>query len=216
MLKEYLRELENVEILDEATEAELWRRYKEENDIKSRERLIEAYQPFVFKIVKGFGIVDDLTMDMIQEGTIGLIEAVERFDPKRRIRFSTYAQHRIRGRVLSLLQKQLGNHTISLDSLHAHKEGFSLLERLSDDSHQEIDKVAERAYLHERLFSAMERLPEKERRVVKAVYLEDKEPGNVAETLNISLSYFYKLQKRAIRRMRGMLARFRSEINSGV
>lgn len=214
VLSEYLRELERVEILDEEKEAELWRRYKEGEDVKSRERLIEAYQPFVFKIVKEFGFVDDLMMDMIQEGTIGLIEAVERFDHRRGIKFSTYAQHRIKGRILNLFQKQLKNDTISLDSLYADGDGLALIEQLADEKNTDISEVAERSYIQERVFSAMERLPEKERTVVRAVYLEDREPGSVAEALNISISYLYKLQKRAIRRMRGMLTKFISEFNA--
>ncbi len=210
MLKEYLRELEKVQPLSEAQEAELWRKYRGEEDIKSRERLIESYQPFVFKIVKGFGAADDLIMDMIQEGTLGLIEAVERFDHNRGVKFSTYAQHRIRGRILNLFQKQLKNSTISLDSLYDGKDGFPLIERLTNNKNDDISEVAERSYLRQSICNAMERLPEKERRVVRAVYFDDKEPGSVAKTLNISISYFYKLQKRAIRRMRGMLTRVKS------
>ena len=210
MLKEYLRELEKVQPLSEAQEAELWRKYKVEEDIKSRERLIESYQPFVFKIVKHFGAADDLIMDMIQEGTLGLIEAVERFDYNRGVKFSTYAQYRIRGRILNLFQKQLRNSTISLDSLYDDKDGLTLIERLTNDKDNDISEVAERSYLRQSICNAMERLPEKERRVVRAVYFDDKEPGSVAKTLNISISYLYKLQKRAIRRMRGMLTRVKS------
>src|SRR2546428_10889170 len=48
---------------------------------------------------------DVMLMDMLQEGTVGLIEAVERFDPTRAVRFSTFATYRIRGRVLNSLRR---------------------------------------------------------------------------------------------------------------
>ena len=54
-------------------------------------------------------------MDLIQEGTVGLIEAVERYDPDKNVAFSLYAVHRIRGRILNYLNKEYkGNNCCSL------------------------------------------------------------------------------------------------------
>ena len=54
----------------------------------------------------------------------------------------------------------------------------------------------------------MKRLPEKEQAVVEGVYLNDVEQKHLAKSLDVSLPYFYRLQKRGIRRVRGMLSRF--------
>ena len=58
----------------------------------------------------------------------------------------------------------------------------------------------------------MERLPEKEQKIIQEVYLGQGEIKQVAEKLEISLPHFYRLQKKAIRRMRGMLSRFMAEL----
>ncbi|MGE5507683.1 MAG: sigma-70 family RNA polymerase sigma factor, partial [Chitinophagales bacterium] len=64
------------------------------------------------------------------------------------------------------------------------------------------------------LKQALARLPQNEQRVVSAVYLEERKPERVAEEMEISVSYLHRLEKRAIRRLRGMLARAVAEIRS--
>ena len=54
----------------------------------------------------------------------------------------------------------------------------------------------------------MSRLPEKEQRVLTGMYLEDQSAQNVADAINVSLGYVYRLQKQGVRRVRGMLSRF--------
>jgi RNA polymerase sporulation-specific sigma factor len=61
---------------------------------------------------------------------------------------------------------------------------------------------------------ALSRLNAKEQKVIRDIYLLDKEPAATAQEMNISLSYFYKLQKKALQRLRGMLAKLRSELKS--
>ena len=70
---------------------------------------------------------------------------------------------------------------------------------------------AEHNYVLEQLRSAMGRLPEREQVVLSGVYLEDQEPKELADQLNLSLSHIYRLQKQGIRRVRGMLSRMMQE-----
>ncbi|HEY6101649.1 MAG TPA: sigma-70 family RNA polymerase sigma factor, partial [bacterium] len=105
MLADYLKELQQVALLDAEEERGHWERFRRDADVRSRARLIEAYQPLVFKVVMQIRPPEVLLMDMIQEGTLGLIEAVERFDHARGIRFSTFATYRIRGCVLNALRR---------------------------------------------------------------------------------------------------------------
>ena len=61
-------------------------------DIEARNRLVEHHQPLVISAVQRLNIRSmDKFQDLIQEGTLGLFEALERFDPTRGIKFSTYA-----------------------------------------------------------------------------------------------------------------------------
>jgi len=85
----------------------LWRRLKEYDDQGSRDQLILNYAPLV-KYVAGRmsaalpSHVDEA--DLISYGLLGLINAVERFDPKRRIKFETYAVTRIKGAIIDELR----------------------------------------------------------------------------------------------------------------
>lgn len=216
MFQEYLKELNKVDLLTQERERELWVRYKEHGDTDSRKQIIEAYQPLVFRIVNHFSVNQDIIMDLIQEGTVGLIEAVEGFDHMRNARFSTYAQYRIRGRVLNFLERCILQGQISLNYSASTDGGDPvLLEKLEDRTTLSVDEEVEKRFLHERVYQAMERLPGKEQRIVNAIYLEDALPHEVAKELKISTSYVYKLQKKAIRRMRGMLSRFIGEMKAG-
>lgn len=86
---------------------ELWRRYKDDGDKAARERLVIAYAPMV-KFVAGrlaSGLpphVDEA--DLISYGLVGLIGAIERFEPERGIKFETFAMTRIRGAIIDELR----------------------------------------------------------------------------------------------------------------
>jgi RNA polymerase sigma factor for flagellar operon FliA len=85
----------------------LWRFFKETEDPEVRHQLIEAYLPLVrytAERLKGKlpQIVD--LREMISAGTVGLINAVDKFDPDRGIQFQTYCTMRIRGAILDDLR----------------------------------------------------------------------------------------------------------------
>jgi RNA polymerase sigma factor FliA len=86
---------------------DLWRRYKQGGDQQARERLVVAYSPLV-KYVAGrmaSGLpahVDEA--DLISYGLVGLINAIERFEPEREIKFETYAITRIKGAIIDELR----------------------------------------------------------------------------------------------------------------
>ena len=86
---------------------DLWKRYKGVDDQQARERLVVAYSPLV-KYVAGrmaSGLpshVDEA--DLISYGLVGLINAIERFEPEREIKFETYAITRIKGSIIDELR----------------------------------------------------------------------------------------------------------------
>jgi RNA polymerase sigma factor FliA len=86
---------------------ELWRRYKEDDDQAARERLVLAYSPLV-KYVAGrmaSGLPAHVEEgDLISYGLLGLISAVERFDPQREIKFETFAATRMKGAIIDELR----------------------------------------------------------------------------------------------------------------
>ena len=86
---------------------DLWRRYKSSGDVHARERLVVAYAPLV-KYVSGrmaSGLpahVDEA--DLVSYGLVGLINAIERFELEREIKFETYAITRIKGAIIDELR----------------------------------------------------------------------------------------------------------------
>jgi RNA polymerase sigma factor for flagellar operon FliA len=86
-----------------------WRRYKRHGDQRAREHLIVAYSPLV-KYVAGrlaSGLPAHVEeADLISYGLIGLMNAVERFELEREIKFETYAITRIRGAIIDELRSQ--------------------------------------------------------------------------------------------------------------
>src|SRR5581483_1691309 len=86
---------------------ELWQRYKEDGDERARERLVVAYSPLV-KFIAGrmaAGLpahVDEA--DLVSYGLLGLIGAIERYEPARDVKFETFAVARIKGAIIDELR----------------------------------------------------------------------------------------------------------------
>lgn len=205
-LQAYLQELKKIQLLSREEEAALWHSYKSEQDLASRSRLIEQYQPLVFKAASQWQLGQTMLMDVLQEGTVGLIEAVEHYDYQRGVAFSLYAWHRIRGRMLNYLAREGKQALASLDVAN-DEDSVTLAESLADTAPAIITQV-EDGILMEKIKQAMGKLPVKEQAVLHGVFWEDQEAKQLADTLNISLSHLYRLQKQGVRRIRGMLAKF--------
>ncbi len=205
MLNHYLQELQKIELLTPDEERALWVSYKEEGNLDSRGRLIEQYQPLVFREVMRWHISGTSLQDALQEGTLGLIEAVERFDYQRNIAFPLFAVHRIRGEIIDYLNREGHSKALSIDEPGA--DGRTLGELLPDQG-EDLSDQADRKILFEKVAQVLKRLPEKEQIVLESIYLQDKQQKNIAHDMDLSLTYVYRLQKRGIRRVRGMLSRF--------
>ncbi|ORU00959.1 RNA polymerase sigma factor RpoH [Anaerovibrio sp. JC8] len=203
-LSEYMQELNKVQVLEPERERELWYDFKHHHSAEARRYIIEAYQPLVFKTAMPFKDMDNI-MDVIQEGTVGLIEAVESFDPDRGVAFSLYGVYRIRGRMYRYLKEE-GNADIAC--LEAEMEsGLSRLDMLADMG-TPIPELAEIRVASDMVMEAIDRLPHKEQLVLNQVLVNSQEIKDVADMLNVSTAHIYRLQKSGVRRIRGMLSRF--------
>ncbi|MFE2725238.1 RNA polymerase sigma factor WhiG [Kitasatospora sp. NPDC059327] len=86
---------------------ELWRSYKETGDQRLREQLILHYSPLVKYVAGrvGVGLPSNVEQaDFVSSGVFGLIDAIEKFDIDRAIKFETYAISRIRGAIIDELR----------------------------------------------------------------------------------------------------------------
>jgi RNA polymerase primary sigma factor len=98
-LRRYLREIGRYPLLTRAEEVQLAKR-AEAGDASARQRLIESNLRLVVAIAKSYrtGAVD--LLDLVQEGTLGLMKAVDRYDWRRGTKFSTYAAWWIRSGII--------------------------------------------------------------------------------------------------------------------
>ncbi|WP_311642711.1 sigma-70 family RNA polymerase sigma factor [Selenomonas noxia] len=204
MFSEYMTKLSAVRKLTPEEERALWHAYKEEGDESARRRIIEAYQPLVFREVMPYRTMP-VVMDAVQEGTIGLIEAVERYDPMRGVAFSLYAVHRVRGRILDFLRRE---GSVDLPCLEAETEAQETAKELLVDERASVAELAEHHALVDVLGAVMERLPLRERLVLEGVTIGGTQARTMAESLGVTPAHIYRLQQSGIRRVRGMLSRF--------
>ncbi|WP_297020213.1 sigma-70 family RNA polymerase sigma factor [uncultured Dialister sp.] len=198
MLDEYKAFLSTIRKLTREEEAALWKQYKEEGLLEARQSLIEHYQPLVFREAMKYGLQETVTLDLIQEGTVGLMEAVEKYDPSLGVAFSLYALHRVRGRMVDFLQEN--GKDLLLDK--GEEEAY-LTETVPDTAFESADK----SVLHSTIDRAMSRLPEREQDVLRMVYLKEQSAQETAAAMDVSTAYVYRLEKRGIRRLRGMLSK---------
>ncbi len=91
----YLKEIKNIPLLRAEEEIDLARRIKK-GDKEAQKKMIRSNLRLVINIAKRYSHLRVPIMDLIEEGNLGLIRAVEKFDPNRGFRFSTYAAWWIR------------------------------------------------------------------------------------------------------------------------
>ncbi|MBQ7561692.1 MAG: RNA polymerase sigma factor RpoD [Synergistaceae bacterium] len=101
----YLREIGKVSLLTASEEVELAQRM-EKGDIEAKKKLIDANLRLVVSIAKKYIGRGMLFLDLIQEGNLGLIRAVEKFDYRRGFKFSTYATWWIRQAITRAIADQ--------------------------------------------------------------------------------------------------------------
>ena len=209
MLQSYLNEIKKTPLLEQQEEYALWERAAA-GDMEAHKRLMTAYQPLVFKIATSFKLGEAETLELIQEGMVGLLEAAENYDYKRQVAFSLFASHRIRGSMIDFLRQSSAKGLLYLDSELA--QGYTLSDALPSAAASPTE-LAEQKLLCEKVEQAMQRLPEKEQQVLQEMYFEDRPAQAVAEAIDVSLGHVYRLQKQGVRRIRGMLSRFMHDFN---
>ncbi len=95
-LDAYIQEVNKIPMLTLEEEQELAHRYREHDDLEAARRLVLAHLRFVVHVAKGYAGYGLQLGDLVQEGNIGLMKAVKRFDPDREVRLVSFAVHWIR------------------------------------------------------------------------------------------------------------------------
>src|SRR5687768_18205341 len=105
-LQSYLRAIARIPRLSIDEERELGRRVKDHGDQDALRRLVEGNLRFVVSYAKRYRGLGVPFLDLIHEGTLGLMEAARRFDPDRNVKFISYAVWWVRQAIFHALSEQ--------------------------------------------------------------------------------------------------------------
>jgi RNA polymerase sigma-32 factor len=95
-LDAYIQEVNKIPVLTLEEERDYARRYREDGDLEAARRMVLAHLRFVVHVAKGYTGYGLPLGDLVQEGNIGLMKAVKRFDPDHGVRLVSFAVHWIR------------------------------------------------------------------------------------------------------------------------
>ena len=175
-----------------------------EEDKAARKLLIEHNLRLVVYIAKKFDNTGVGVEDLISIGTIGLIKAINTYDPKKNIKLATYASRCIENEILMYLRRN--NKTrmeVSIDEpLNVDTE--------EDTIYRDLEQEAERKVLGK----ALERLTSREQTIVRLRFGlgvpggEEKTQKEVADVLGISQSYISRLEKKIMQRLKREMVKY--------
>jgi len=219
-----------------AEEQQLWTRYRSGNDAESHQRLFFHYVPWARAVARDVyrrvRIPQMEWADYAQNATVGLLQAMTRFDAGRGIDFAAYAKPRVRGAVFNGLRSFLAESRARNDNNRWHERAASFDDSSEDPLDQMISSVtglglgflldanattellasqsdasmvAEREQMDVLLAGSVARLPEKERLVVTLHYHEHMPFTDIAELLGLTKGRISQLHKAALERIRAQL-----------
>jgi len=172
-LQLYLREIHDLPLLTPEEEKELGWRIINDNDVEAKDRMIRSNLRLVISISKTYANRGLPLPDLIEEGNIGLIRAVEGFDPAQGARFSTYASWWIK----QAIKRTLIN---AVQPIHIPAYMVELIARWKESSRRLEDELGRPPTLPE--LSKVMKVPVKKlqiiRRAVKAYHAPSQVPSN--------------------------------------
>jgi RNA polymerase sporulation-specific sigma factor len=185
-----LKEESGRKFLDPAEEKELWEKTGRGDEI-SRERLILTYRPMVYWLAKKFHVSYSSYPDLIQEGMVGLIAAVDNFDPARSNRFITYAYYKVKGRMANFLERSEARAPMAVEDAYFDR---------SDSFDADLDIIEWRVSLGD----GLDKLPMREKDILRSLMMEGRDISEVACDYGVGVSHIYRLQRRAIEKLRNL------------
>jgi RNA polymerase sigma-32 factor len=144
-LDTYLRAVYRIPVLSAERERELALRLRDNDDLDAARELVLSHLRFVVKIARGYSGYGLPLSDLIQEGGIGLMKAVRRFDPDVGVRLVSFAVHWIKAEIHEFILRNW--RIVKVATTKAQRKLFfnlrSAKQRLGWFSHEEVQSVAE-------------------------------------------------------------------------
>ncbi|MBN2871320.1 MAG: RNA polymerase sigma factor RpoH [Halothiobacillaceae bacterium] len=157
-LSRYLSEVRRLPVLSVEEEQSLARRLKESGDIEAAQKLVLGHLRFVVHVARGYRGYGLPLADLIQEGNIGLMKAVKRFDPDQKVRLVTFAVHWIRAEIHEYILKNW--RIVKVATTKAQRKLFFKMRQMKNSigwlSKAQAEAVAEQLDVPEREVMTME------------------------------------------------------------
>jgi RNA polymerase primary sigma factor len=179
-------------------------------DLAARETMIESNVRLVVAVARRYRAPDVPFADLVQEGMVGLVRAVERFDHRRRLKFSTYAVWWIRRSILDAPPRKAGREdrvTVSLDQA-VGQGGTCLGDLLADENGVDPSEDAITREEREWVSTMLRLLPPRHREVIVRRYgLGDalvQSHAQIGEFLGVGEERSRQLEREALNRLRSV------------
>ncbi|MFO7808163.1 MAG: RNA polymerase sigma factor RpoH [Guyparkeria sp.] len=157
-LSQYLNEVRRLPVISVEEEQTLGRRLKETGDIEAAQKLVLGHLRFVVHVARGYRGYGLPLADLIQEGNIGLMKAVKRFDPDQKVRLVTFAVHWIRAEIHEYILKNW--RIVKVATTKAQRKLFFKMRQMKNSigwlSKSEAEAMAEELDVPEREVMTME------------------------------------------------------------
>ena len=182
-------------------------------DSEARSTMIERNLRLVVYIARKFENTGISIEDLISIGTIGLIKAVNSFNPDKNIKLATYASRCIENEILMVLRKTSRlKLEVSFDEpLNTDWDGNELLSDILGTDSDLVSRDLDSAIEKEMLYNAIKTLNPREKNIVRLRYGLGQEKEHtqkeVADMMGISQSYISRLEKRIIEKLKSELAK---------
>ncbi len=187
--KDFKIYIKQIKVLSRKEEYNLAKKFKDEKNLEAAKKLIEANLIIVIKVARnylGYGLV---LSDLIQEGTIGLMKAVKKFDPDKGIRLISFAIHWIKAEINEYIIKN--SRIVRIATTKAQRKLFFNLKKIKNIgwlNNNEIKSISETLNIKQKEIKYMEkRLNKQDVRIDGAI--NTNEPYNNIEKYIISNKY---------------------------
>ena len=215
ILETYLRDISRYQPITQEQELTLALRARQ-GDTEAREQLIHAHLRMVIHIARQYQRPDMEMLDLIQEGNIGLITAVDKFDPTQGHRLTTLAFYWINKHI----QRFLNNEPDDLVSLDMEiNDGASILllsdtiedkgTILGDPTIKNIETQMENQELQQQVHNMLATLSPREQEVLKLLYGLDNYPvlsrNEVAQIIGVREEQVSRIKIKAVQRLRDII-----------
>jgi RNA polymerase sigma-B factor len=181
----------------------LLRAYRERGDLRARRRVIEQYLPLVAALARRFADRGERLEDLVQVGSIGLIKAVDRFEPERGLDLGAFAAPTIVGEIRRHLRDRIWPVSVPRHVRESHAVAAVLASEDEPPPLLEADEEAGDAEDRALLAAAFRALEPTERRIVYLRFFADLSQEAIAAELGLSQVQVSRALRRALEKLRG-------------